>query len=365
MCQGYYNHAEGYTPEWRGFEDFEGQVVHPQTWPEDLDYANKEVLVIGSGATAATLIPAMADECKHMTMLQRSPTYFAAGRNVNETAEHLRMLEIPETWIHEIVRREILYNQAEFMRRAQEEPEAVKQELFAGLAEYIPQEVIDEHFTPAYRPWQQRLAFVPDADLFKAVTAGKVDVVTDTIERFDATGVITEGGQHIDADIVVTATGFNLLVLGGIEFDIDGQPVDFADTVTYRGMMFTGVPNMAWVFGYFRASWTLRADLMGHFVCRLLKHMDATGSRSVTVELSPEEAALPKLDWIDADNFNPNYLRRSMDIMPKRLDRPEWQHTQNYWLEKDDIPAIDLEDPVFHYRGGEAGGEVVRAESAG
>jgi cation diffusion facilitator CzcD-associated flavoprotein CzcO len=351
MCQGYYRHAQGYTPKWEGMDDFKGQIIHPQNWPEDLDYAGKNVVVIGSGATAATLIPAMAADCGHITMLQRSPTYFRAGRNAIPLAEELRALGIDETWIHEIVRRKILYEQDVFTRRSFTEPEAVKQELLGVVRAQLGADYdVDTHFTPTYRPWRQRIAFVPDGDLFQGIGSGKASVVTDEIERFTETGILLKSGKSLDADIIITATGFNLNVLGDIEFAIDDKPLVFSDTVTYRGMMFTGVPNMAWVFGYFRASWTLRADLVADFVCRLLNHMTAKGARMVTPTLRSEDKDMPLLPWIDPENFNPGYIMRGMHLLPKRGDKPEWQHTQDYWTEKDEWPAIDLDGEVFVYR---------------
>ena len=350
MCQGYYRHSKGYTPEWPGMDAFKGRIVHPQTWPEDLDYKGKKVVVIGSGATAATLIPAMAADCVHITMLQRSPTYFIPARNANELADTLRELQIDETWIHEIVRRKILHDQSVFTRRSFDEPEAVKKELLGGVRAYLgPDYDIETHFTPSYRPWRQRIAFVPDGDLFKGISSGKASVVTDEIDRFTETGILLKSGKLLEADIIVTATGFDMSVLGDIDFAIDGKPLNFADTVTYRGMMFTGVPNMAWVFGYFRASWTLRADLVADFVCRLLKHMKAKGAQKVTVALRPEDKNMKLEPWIDPKNFNPGYLMRSMHLLPKRGEKPEWQHTQDYWAEKDAFPAIDLDDRAFVY----------------
>ncbi len=350
MCQGYYRHEKGYTPKWDGMETFKGQIVHPQTWPDHLDYKGKNVVVIGSGATAATLIPAMAADCAHITMLQRSPTYFRTGRNAIAIADELRELGIDETWIHEIVRRKILHDQAVFTRRSFTEPEAVKQELLANVRGYLGSEPdIDAHFTPRYRPWRQRIAFIPDGDLFQGISAGKASVVTDEIERFTEKGIQLRSGKVLAADIIVTATGFDLNVLGDVAFFIDGKPLVFSDTVTYRGMMFTGVPNMAWVFGYFRASWTLRADLVADFVCRLLNHMSGTGARRVTPTLRPEDKDMPLLPWIDPENFNPGYLMRGMHLLPKRGDKPEWQHTQDYWAEKDELPAIDLNDRAFVY----------------
>ncbi|WP_293903952.1 NAD(P)/FAD-dependent oxidoreductase [Phenylobacterium sp.] len=351
MCQGYYRHSEGYTPEWPGMDDFKGRIVHPQTWPQDLDLTGTQVVVIGSGATAATLVPAIAEDCGHVTLLQRSPTYFIPGRNENLMADELRKLQIDETWIHEIVRRKVLFDQDAFTRLAIEQPEAVKQELLAGVSALVGPEAVAKHFTPSYRPWRQRIAFVPDGDLFQSVKAGRTSVVTDEIDRFTATGILLKSGETLEADVIITATGFNLNVLGDIAFTIDGKPLEFGKTVTYRGMMFTGLPNMVWVFGYFRASWTLRADLLADFVCRLLTHMDEKGAAKVSVALRPQDADMPLLPWIDPENFNPGYLMRGMDLLPKRGDKPEWQHSQDYWREKDELPLIDLDEPAFVYEG--------------
>ncbi len=350
MCQGYYRHAEGYTPHWDGVESFKGRIVHPQSWPEDLDYADKTVVVIGSGATAATLIPAIAPDCKHITMLQRSPTYFRAARNADELAELLRDLHIDESWIHEIVRRKILRDQDLFTRKTFEQPDVAKKELIAGVRAHLgPDYDVEKHFTPSYRPWRQRIAFVPDGDLFQGIRSGKASVVTDEIKRFTETGILLKSGTQLDADIIITATGFHLSVLGDIAFTINGKSLVFSDTVTYRGMMFTGIPNMAWVFGYFRASWTLRADLVGDFVCRLLTHMREKGARRVEVAQRPDDRDMQLLPWIDTESFNPGYVLRGMHLLPKRGDKPEWQHTQDYWNEKDEFPAIDLDGAAFVY----------------
>lgn len=350
MCQGYYRHSEGYIPQWKGMEVFEGRLVHPQAWPKDLDYADKTVVVIGSGATAATLIPSIAADCRHVTMLQRSPTYFRIGRNAIELADTLRELQVDPGWIHEIVRRKILYEQDVFTRRSFSEPDAVKQELLANVQAHLgPGHDNIADFTPSYRPWRQRIAFIPDGDFFEGIKSGKASVVTDEIECFVPTGIQLKSGKILPADIIVTATGFNLNVLGDIAFSIDGDPLNFSDTVTYRGMMFTGVPNMAWVFGYFRASWTLRADLVADFVCRLLNHMKQRGARRVVPALRPEDSDMPLLPWIDPENFNPGYMMRGMHLLPKRGDKPDWQHSQDYWTEKDQFPVIDLDDGAFVY----------------
>lgn len=350
MCQGYYNHTEGFTPTWPGMDRFNGRVVHPQLWPEDLDYRGKNVVVIGSGATAATLVPAIAADCAHVTMLQRSPTYFRAGRNVVEIADTLRELKINEDWVHEIVRRKLLFDGAEITRRSFEEPEMLKRDLLLGVTAYLGDDFdVDKHFTPSYRPWRQRIAFIPDGDLFVAMKAGKASVVTDEIETFTETGIQLKSGDLLEADIIITATGFNLNVLGDISFVIDGDPLVFADTITYRGAMFTGVPNMTWVFGYFRASWTLRADLLADFVCRLLQHMDANHAKQVTPTLRECDANMTILPWIEAENFNPGYIQRGLHLMPKQGDHAPWQHTQDYWLDKDLLPTADLDDGTLVY----------------
>ncbi len=351
MCQGYYRHSEGYTPTWPGMDRFQGQIVHPQTWPEDLDYAGKKVVVIGSGATAATLIPAMAPDVGHITMLQRSPTYFSTGRNANELADTLRELDIDETWIHEIVRRKVLHDGAMVARASFEAPEMVKEELFNGIKGVMGEDYdLAPHFTPKYLPWRQRIAFVPDGDLFDGIKSGKASVVTDEIDTFTETGILLKSGDTLEADIIVTATGFNLNVLGDIAFTIDGEPLNFADTITYHGTMFTGIPNMAWVFGYFRASWTLRAELIADFVCRLLQHMDSRGATVVEPKLSAADADMKLLPWVDPENFNPGYINRGLHLLPQQGDREPWRHTQDYMSEKDILPKVDFDAGGLEFR---------------
>ncbi len=353
MCQGYYRHSRGYMPTWPGMDAFQGTIVHPQTWPADLDYRGKRVVVIGSGATAATIIPAMAEDVGHITMLQRSPTYFRAGRNVNELAEALREVNTPEEWVHEIVRRRMIFESAKFTERCFSEPEVVKRELMENVRTRLKpeyRESVDVDFNPRYLPWRQRLAFVPDGDLFEAINSGQASVVTDEIESFTTTGIALKSGRHLEADIIITATGFDLSVLGDIEFSIDGRPLEFSDTVTYWGAMFSDVPNMVWVFGYLRASWTLRADMVAEFVCRLLQHMDDLGAAVVVPQLRPDDAGMELRPWITEDNFNPGYIQRGVHLLPKQGDRAPWIHTQDYWTEKDIMPAIDLDDSALVYR---------------
>ena len=350
MGQGYYRHGEGFWPDWQGMEDYAGHLVHSEEWPRGLDYTGKNVLVIGSGASAATLVPNMCDTAAHVTMLQRSPTFYLTGRNAIPIADQLRDLEVDETWIHEITRKQQLYNGAVFAQRSRNEPEIVKQELIDALREPLgPDYDIETHFTPNYRPWRQRVAFVPDADLFTSISSGRASVVTDEIERFTEKGILLKSGRELSADLIVAATGFNMNALGDIDFTVDGKSVNFHETLTYRGMMFTGLPNLVTVFGYFRASWTLRADLVADFFCRLLNHMKETGAGSVAVALRPEDKDMQLGDWVADEDFNPNYVKRSLHLLPKSGANPEWQHSQDYWSDKDQIPAIDLSGPEFVY----------------
>jgi monooxygenase len=352
MCQGYYNHEEPYVPDWPGMDQYQGLFVHAQIWDPDIDYADKRVLVIGSGATAATVIPAFAEKAAHVTMLQRSPTYFFCSENRNELADRLREIGIDEPTVHRVVRAQIMHDQNLLTERCKTEPDVVFEELKALIRQYAGEDFeFEPHFTPKYRVWQQRLAFCPEGDVFKAAAQGKVSVVTDTLETFTENGVRTASGEEIEADIIGAATGFRLSVMGDIPFDVDGERVDWHDTVNYRGMMFTGVPNLVWVFGYFRASWTLRVDLLGDFVCNLLNHMDEIGAKQVEVALREEDQDMAILPWIEEDNFNPNYLMRDLDRLPQRGSKPEWRHNQDYWREREEIPATDLDGPEFLYDG--------------
>lgn len=351
MCQGYYRHEVGYTPDWPGLAEFEGRVVHPQTWPDDLDLSGQEVLVIGSGATAATLLPAIADTCAHVTMLQRSPTYFFSGENRDELADQLRALEVNDEWIHEIVRRNRLAQLKLLTDISLAEPEFAAAELINLVRAELPEGFdVETHFTPRYRPWQQRIAYVPDGDLFKAITSGKASVVTDDIERFSRSGITLKSGEQLRADVVITATGFELSVLGDVHFTIDGNELDLSETVTYRGMMFSGVPNLCWIFGYFRAAWTLRADLVCGYIARMLNYMSANNLHQVVPTLREEDLSEAPLAWISEEQFNPSYLRRSMHLMPKRLAKPEWGHTQDYWLEREVLPTLAPNDDCLQFR---------------
>ncbi|MEJ2871042.1 NAD(P)/FAD-dependent oxidoreductase [Actinomycetospora sp. OC33-EN08] len=347
MCQGYYKHDEPYTPEFPGRERFTGPVLHPQSWPADLDWTGKKVVVIGSGATAATVVPAMAETAEHVTMLQRTPTFMIAAPKTHELAIQLRALDIPEEWTYEILRRTYIEQFNELTRLSAEEPDAARQYLLDEMRPHLPEDFdIEKHFNPAYRPWQQRIALLPDGDMFASIKEGKASVVTDTIETFTETGIRLASGEELEADIIVTATGFNLSCFGDVDFTVDGEPVDFSQRVTWRGIMIDGVPNMAFVFGYFRHSWTLRADLISDLVSRLLTHMDEKGARSVTPTAGPDVELRP---WSDPENFNPGYVMRSQDRMFKQGDRAPWTHMHEFAEERHTLPAADLDDGSLKY----------------
>ncbi len=351
MCAGYYDHTQGYTPQWPGMAQFKGRVVHPQHWPQDLDCSGKRVVVIGSGATAATLIPALADKAAHVTMLQRSPTFFAADPWAHQLEAPLRALEVPDEWTHEILKRAHLAKNAESVRMSFEQPQELRAFLLEQARAQLPEGFdVDRHFNPSYRPWQQRVAVIPDGDLFTAIRSGKASVATDNIECFDATGIQLTSGEHLDADIVVTATGFNMLLFGGVPFRVDGQPVDFTQRVTWRGMMIEGVPNMAYLMGYFRSSWTLRVDLVCDLVCRVIEHMCQEGHAMVVPTLTEADAGMPRLPWNDEQNVNPGYIMRERDRLHRQGDRHPWKHALEYFEERTALPAVQPSESALAYR---------------
>jgi monooxygenase len=351
MCQGYYNHEKPYQPQWEGLDRFQGLVIHPQQWPQDLDLAGKRVVVIGSGSTAATLIPAIAQEAEHVTMLQRSPSYFLAPPLTHELAVTLRQLDIPEDWTHEILRRAYAAQFNELARMSLEAPDELHTFLMDSLKPLLPDGFdIEKHFTPRYRPWQQRIAIVPEGDLFAALREGKASIVTDTIETFTEKGIRVSSGEELEADVVVTATGFNLSAFGDVAFTVDGEPVEFPERVTWRGIMISGVPNMAYVFGYFRHSWTLRADLVSDLVCRLFETMETKGATMVVPTLRPEDADMQIRPWSDPENFNAGYVMRSQHVLFKQGDREPWTHMLEHGEEAELLPKADLEDGTLVYR---------------
>jgi cation diffusion facilitator CzcD-associated flavoprotein CzcO len=351
MCQGYYNHEKPYQPQWEGLDRFQGLVIHPQQWPQDLDLAGKRVVVIGSGSTAATLIPAIAQEAEHVTMLQRSPSYFLAPPLTHELAVTLRQLDIPEDWTHEILRRAYAAQFNELARMSLEAPDELHTFLMDSLKPLLPEGFdIEKHFTPRYRPWQQRIAIVPEGDLFAALREGKASIVTDTIDTFTEKGIRVGSGEELEADVVVSATGFNLSAFGDVAFTVDGEPVEFPERVTWRGIMISGVPNMAYVFGYFRHSWTLRADLVSDLVCRLFETMETKGATMVVPTLRPEDADMQIRPWSDPENFNAGYVMRSQHVLFKQGDREPWTHMLEHAEEAELLPKADLEDGTLVYR---------------
>ena len=351
MCQGYYNHAKPYQPRWEGMDRFQGLIVHPQSWPEDLDYTDKRVVVIGSGSTASTLIPALAEKAAHVTMLQRSPSYYFAPPVTHELAVTLRQLDIPEEWMHEIMRRQYMSQFNWLARTSLEAPDEVHAFLMDSMRPLLPEGIdIEKHFTPRYRPWQQRIAMVPDGDLFAALREGKASIVTDTVEEFTEKGIRIGSGEEIEADIVVTATGFNLSAFGDVAFTVDGEPVDFTQRVTWRGIMISEVPNMAYMFGYFRHSWTLRVDLVSDLVDRLFTHMRDKGATMVVPTLRPEDADMELRPWSDPENFNAGYVMRSQHVLFKQGDREPWTHMHEHEQEMEILPKADLDDGSLVYR---------------
>jgi monooxygenase len=324
-CTGYYRYDEGYTPAFPGVGDYSGTLIHPQHWPEDLDYAGKRVVVIGSGATAVTLVPAMAETAGHVTMLQRSPTYIMTLPGEDPIAKVIRRV-LPEKAAYSVIRWKNVAMQGVFFQLSRRAPGLIKRVVAATVKRQLPDDVpLDPHFTPSYDPWDQRVCLVPDGDLFKALRSRKASIVTDRIATFTPTGLRLESGAELEADVVISATGLQLQVLGGIGFTVDGREIDLADTVGYKGMMFSGIPNMAIALGYTNASWTLKCDLTCEYVCRLLAHMDAHGYRKVMPrELDPSEPTLPFID------LQSGYVERAIAQFPRQGTRAPWRLYQNY-----------------------------------
>jgi len=342
MCSGYYNYDTPYTPDFKDQQAFRGEVIHPQHWPKDLDYKDKKVVVIGSGATAMTLVPAMAEEAARVTMLQRSPTYVVARPDQDKIANTLRKL-LPDSVAYALTRFKNTQLQHFMYHRMRKEPQKMKKGLIGLVREALgPDYDVEKHFTPKYNPWDQRLCLIPNGDLFKSIKKGKTHVVTDHVDSFTENGVKLTSGEELEADIIVTATGLNMQVMGGSTFSVDGRPVNFADTVSYKGMMYAEIPNLIQTFGYINASWTLRADLTAEYACRVINHMDALGVRQCTPRLRAEDTNMTMRPWIE--DFSAGYMQRTMDLMPKQGDKDPWRNTQNYALDKKIIRKAPLED---------------------
>uniref|UniRef100_B0T846 FAD dependent oxidoreductase n=1 Tax=Caulobacter sp. (strain K31) TaxID=366602 RepID=B0T846_CAUSK len=328
MCSGYYDYDAGYTPDFVGTERFKGRIVHPQHWPEDLDYAGKTVVVIGSGATAMTLVPEMAKTAGHVTMLQRSPTYVVSRPAEDGIANWLRA-RLPAMTAYGITRWKNVLMQMLFFNIARKKPEKTKAQLLDQVRQHLgPDYDIATHFTPRYNPWDQRLCLVPDADLFESLKAGTSSVVTDQIDTFTEDGLLLKSGKALDADIIVTATGLRMQLLSGMEIVVDGRKSDVPQTTSYKGMMFSDVPNLASTFGYTNASWTLKADLTAEYVCRLLNYMDRTGNAICTPRLTETEMEVEP--WLD---FSSGYVQRALSVLPKQGAKTPWKVHQNYALD--------------------------------
>ena len=344
MCSGYYNYENGYSPEFPGAKDFAGRIVHPQKWTDDVDYAGKRVVVIGSGATAVTLVPEMAKKAAHVTMLQRSPTYVVSRPAQDPVANKLRA-KLPARLAYHLIRwRNVMWGMY-FFQLSRRKPERVKQLILGGVRIALgPDYDIGTHFTPRYNPWDQRLCLVPDGDLFKAIREKRAEVVTNQIETFTEKGIRLKDGSELEADIIVTATGLNLQVLGGLDVSVDGRSVDFARTLNYKGMMYSDVPNMASAFGYTNASWTLKCDLTCEYVCRLINYMDRRGYRQcMPHNVDPTVTELPSL------NFSSGYVQRSVAQMPKQGSKRPWRLYQNYALDIVTLRFGKVDDGVMQY----------------
>ncbi|WP_158808674.1 NAD(P)/FAD-dependent oxidoreductase [Beijerinckia sp. L45] len=344
-CTGYYDYADGYTPDFPGRARYTGMIVHPQQWPAHLAYAGKRVVVIGSGATAVTLVPALARTAAHVTMLQRSPSYVAALPSQDKTANWLRR-NLPAHLAHGLSRWRNVLLTILFYNLARKKPAQFKQRILAMARRQLgPDYDIATHFTPTYNPWDQRMCLVPDGDLFDAIRAGTADVVTDHIDSFTETGIRLVSGAELDADIIVTATGLQLKLLGGLDLVVDGTPVDLSRTTSYKGMMYSDVPNLATALGYTNASWTLKADLTSHYVCRLINHMDSRGYTSCT----PRKKRDPAMTEAPLLNFTSGYIKRAIHTFPKQGSKKPWKLYQNYILDFISLKVGTLDDGAMEF----------------
>lgn len=344
MCSGYYNYDKGYTPDFKGVDDFEGKILHPQKWPEDLNYDDQKVVVIGSGATAVTLVPEMAKKAGHVTMLQRSPTYVVSAPAEDKLANFLNRV-LPHKIAYSLNRwRKILMQRFSFSI-IKKYPNFMKNLFIKGVKKELGDDYdVATHFTPSYNPWDQRVCLVPDSDLFESIKANKSSVVTDHIEKFTPKGILLKSGKELEADIIVTATGLNLKLLGGINFNVDGKTIDLSKTISYKAMMFSDMPNLSLAFGYTNASWTLKCDLSNQYVCRLINYMDENGYRQCTPRQNDPNLELE--DWLD---FSSGYIRRVIHTLPKQGSKKPWRLDQNYLVDRKMIGKSKIDDGVMEF----------------
>lgn len=344
LCTGYYDYASGYTPEWSNMARFQGRVVHPQQWPQDLDYANKRIVVIGSGATAVTLVPALAERAAHVTMLQRSPSYIVARPAEDKIANSLRSF-VPDRMAYALARWKNVLNATFFYNLARKRPELFKWLVASGVRKELREKYDAQHFTPRYNPWDQRLCFVPDADLFHAMRDGRVSVMTDEIETFTEDGLLLKSGEQLTADIIVTATGLVMKLFSGMQLVVDSAPVDLPKTLVYKGMMFSDVPNLAFAVGYTNASWTLKCDLTAEYVCRLVNHMDQHRYAICTPRVNDEEVGeQPVID------FTSGYVLRALETLPRQGLKTPWRLHQNYVKDLRLMRYGRLEDGTMEFK---------------
>jgi len=352
MCSGYYSYSNPHRPDFPGEENFTGDIVHPQEWPDELQtreqLEGKRIVVIGSGATAVTLVPSLAEKGAQVTMLQRSPTWIFPAPNRNPITIGLRKV-LPEAAAYKTIRKFNSWRTEFAYTTSRKKPEKLKGMLNKQVTKALGDDadLIDPHFTPSYNPWDQRLCLSPDADIFVAIRAGNACVVTDHIETFDADGIVLRSGERLDADIIVTATGLELLALGGVTPVVDGEQINLADTFTYKSFMYSGIPNLGTTFGYINASWTLRADLVARYVCRLLNKMRSDGVRQVVPVV--EDPDMPQRPYID--DFPAGYMKRNLHLYPKQSDRDPWTASQSYAYDKKHLlgPGVDIDDGVLQF----------------
>ena len=347
VCAGYYSYEQAYVPEFPGRDEFAGPVIEPQFWPRDLDYRGKKIVVIGSGATAMTIVPEMALDAEHVVMLQRSPTYVIAQPDTDVVANFLRKF-LPAKIAYAITRWKNVRLQQLSFSIARKWPALARRLLIKWVREQLgPDFDVEKHFTPSYNPWEQRLCLVPNGDLFEAIGSGKASVATDTIDTFTGKGIRLTSGDELEADIIVAATGLKLVVLGGVEFEVDGQIIDFSKAVTYKGIMLSGVPNLVSTFGYINASWTLRADLIAEYACRLINYMDETGQRQCLPRLRDDERSMQLKPYLVG--FSSGYIQRVMHELPKQGDRPPWLNPQSYLRDRKMYRKAPIDDGALDF----------------
>ncbi len=344
MCTGYYNYDAGYEPEFPGISQFKGDVIHPQKWPEELDYSGKRVVVIGSGATAVTLVPAMADKVAHITMLQRSPSYIFSVPGLDTISKVLNYF-LPEKFVYSMARSRNIFIQRSLYKACKRWPNAMRKFLLNGVRKAVGPDFDMSHFTPKYMPWDERLCAVPDGDLFEALKSGKASVVTDHIDTFTETGIRLKSGKTLDADIIITATGLRVQIGGGMQVKVDDKPRTFSDSMMYKGVLVQDMPNMAWIIGYTNAPWTLKAEIASNYICRLINLMDKRGMQVVT----PRDRANHKLETSILDSLGSGYVQRARAELPRQGSALPWAVLHNYEIDRPMLMDAPVDDGVLEF----------------